>query len=139
MDITAKTAPKVHDITDTKMPPTMCTTRPERGWARRMKTFSGSPAKDNNTSCAIGPMIRLFDDGFTLDEVRTTDLKLSVIGPGGFVLNGHFSTSQISRRPFDLVKQTIGRHHQYPDGLMLFLRTFLASTQDRDTPDGGFT
>ncbi len=27
-------------------------------------------AKDNNASCAIGPFIRLFDDRFTLDDVR---------------------------------------------------------------------
>ena len=26
--------------------------------------------KDNNGSCAIGPFVRLFDDGFTLDSVR---------------------------------------------------------------------
>ena len=30
-------------------------------------------AKDNNASCAIGPFIRLFDDGFTLDDVRRGD------------------------------------------------------------------
>ena len=47
--------------------------------------------------------------------------------------------SQISRDPADLVRQTIGRHHQYPDGLMLFLGTLFAPTQDRDTPGGGFT
>ena len=27
-------------------------------------------AKDNNASAAIGPFIRLFDDGFALDDVR---------------------------------------------------------------------
>ena len=30
-------------------------------------------AKDNNASCAIGPFIRLFDETFTLDDVRQTD------------------------------------------------------------------
>jgi fumarylacetoacetate (FAA) hydrolase family protein len=29
-----------------------------------------SKAKDNNASCAIGPLIRLFDQGFDLDKVR---------------------------------------------------------------------
>ncbi len=98
-----------------------------------------SKAKDNNASCAIGPMIRLFDDGFSLDDVRDADLTLTVTGEDGFVLNGKSSMSQISRDPADLVRQTIGRHHQYPDGLMLFLGTLFAPTQDRDTPGGGFT
>ena len=37
-------------------------------------------AKDNNASCAIGPFIRLFDDGFTLDDVRAAELTLTVEG-----------------------------------------------------------
>lgn len=98
-----------------------------------------SKAKDNNASCAIGPMIRLFDDSFTLDDVRAAELTLTVTGEDGFVLNGSSSMAKISRDPADLVRQTIGRHHQYPDGLMLFLGTLFAPTQDRDTPGGGFT
>jgi fumarylacetoacetate (FAA) hydrolase family protein len=98
-----------------------------------------SKAKDNNASCAIGPFIRLFDDSFSLDDVRAAELTLTVEGPDGFSLTGHSSMSQISRDPEDLVAQTIGRHHQYPDGLMLFLGTLFAPTQDRDTPGGGFT
>ena len=46
---------------------------------------------------------------------------------------------EISRDPADLVAQTIGRHHQYPDGLMLFLGTMFAPVQDRDAPGQGFT
>lgn len=98
-----------------------------------------SKAKDNNASCAIGPMIRLFDETFSLDDVRSAELTLTVTGEDDFELNGHSSMSQISRDPADLVRQTIGRHHQYPDGLMLFLGTLFAPTQDRDTPNGGFT
>jgi fumarylacetoacetate (FAA) hydrolase family protein len=98
-----------------------------------------SKAKDNNASCAIGPMIRLFDEDFTLDDVRQEELTLTVAGPEGFELQGHSSMAQISRDPADLVRQTIGRHHQYPDGLMLFLGTLFAPTQDRDIPGGGFT
>ncbi|MFN3226609.1 MAG: fumarylacetoacetate hydrolase family protein [Hyphomicrobiales bacterium] len=101
-----------------------------------------SKAKDNNASCAIGPFIRLFADGFTLDDVRRQTLTLHVEGPDGFVLHGHSDMAQISRDPVDLVAQTIGAHHQYPDGIMLFLGTLFAPTQDRD-PDGapgdGFT
>ncbi|MGB5556563.1 MAG: fumarylacetoacetate hydrolase family protein [Paracoccaceae bacterium] len=96
-------------------------------------------AKDNNASCAIGPVIRLFDDTFTLDDVRRAELTLSVEGPDGFRMNGHSSMKEISRDPEDLVRQTIGRHHQYPDGFMLFLGTLFTPTQDRDVQGEGFT
>ena len=98
-----------------------------------------SKAKDNNASCSIGPLIRLFDDSFTLDDVRSAELTLTVSGPDGFALTGHSSMTEISRDPADLVAQTIGRHHQYPDGLMLFLGTMFAPTQDRDAPGQGFS
>lgn len=98
-----------------------------------------SKAKDNNASCAIGPMIRLFDTGFTLDDVRAAELDMVVTGEDGYVLHGHSSMKEISRDPEDLVAQTIGRHHQYPDGLMLFLGTLFAPTEDRDAPGEGFT
>jgi fumarylacetoacetate (FAA) hydrolase family protein len=96
-------------------------------------------AKDNNASCAIGPLIRLFDDSFTLDDVRRAELTLTVTGTDGFHMTGHSSMSEISRDPEELVAQTIGRHHQYPDGFMLFLGTLFAPTEDRDTPGEGFT
>jgi len=96
-------------------------------------------AKDNNASCAIGPMIRLFGEDFTLDDVRQAELDLTVTGEDGYVLNGHSSMKEISRDPADLVAQTLGRHHQYPDGLMLFLGTLFAPTQERDAPGEGFT
>lgn len=96
-------------------------------------------AKDNNASCSIGPVIRLFDDQFTLDEVRRFELALRVEGTDGFVLDGHSSMKEISRDPADIVGQTIGRHHQYPDGFMLFLGTLFAPTQDRDAVGEGFT
>lgn len=98
-----------------------------------------SKAKDNNASCAIGPMIRLFDGSFTLDDVRRAELDLTVTGEDGFVLHGQSSMAKISRDPEDLVRQTCGRHHQYPDGFMLFLGTLFAPTQDRDHPGEGFT
>ncbi len=97
-------------------------------------------AKDNNASCAIGPFLRLFDDGFGLDHVRNLTLSLTVTGAAdGFVLHGHSSMREISRDPEDLVAQTIGAHHQYPDGVMLFLGTLFAPVQDRDAPGAGFT
>ncbi len=96
-------------------------------------------AKDNNASAAIGPFIRLFDQGFTLDDVRRLDLTLRVEGSDGFVMTGHSSMAEISRDPADLVAQTRGRHHQYPDGFLLYLGTLFAPVQDRDAPGQGFT
>jgi fumarylacetoacetate (FAA) hydrolase family protein len=98
-----------------------------------------SKAKDNNASCAIGPLIRLFDHHFSIDDVRQMELRLEVTGQDGYVLEGHSSMSQISRDPTQLVQQTIGAHHQYPDGFMLFLGTLFAPTQDRDVKGEGFT
>jgi fumarylacetoacetate (FAA) hydrolase family protein len=98
-----------------------------------------SKAKDNNASCAIGPLLRLFDASFTLDDVRRMDVTLNVKGADGFVLDGHSSIGKISRDPGDLVAQTIGKDHQYPDGFALFLGTMFAPVKDRDTPGQGFT
>jgi fumarylacetoacetate (FAA) hydrolase family protein len=98
-----------------------------------------SKAKDNNASCAVGPFVRLFDKTFSLDDVRKMDLAMTVKGEDGFVLDGHSSISKISRDPEDLVSQTIGPVHQYPDGFALFLGTMFAPVKDRDTPGQGFT
>jgi fumarylacetoacetate (FAA) hydrolase family protein len=98
-----------------------------------------SKAKDNNASCAVGPFIRFFDDGFTLDDVRQTTVTLTVEGEDGFKLEGSSSITKISRDPEDLVRQTLGPHHQYPDGFVLFLGTMFAPTQDRDEAGMGFT
>lgn len=96
-------------------------------------------AKDNNASSAIGPFIRLFDDTYSIDDVRKADLSLTISGPDGFVLKGASTMREISRDPLDLVSQTIGRHHQYPDGFMLFMGTLFAPVEDRDAPGQGFT
>jgi fumarylacetoacetate (FAA) hydrolase family protein len=96
-------------------------------------------AKDNNASCAIGPFIRLFDEDFGLDDVRRCDVGLNVTGADGFAFTATSSMSQISRDPLDLVAHAMGRHHQYPDGMMLFLGTMFAPTIDRFGPGQGFT
>lgn len=96
-------------------------------------------AKDNNASCAIGPFIRLFDDHFGIEDVRRITVALRVVGSEGFTLDGASSLAKISRDPLDLVAQAIGPHHAYPDGLMLFLGTMFAPTQDRHGPGQGFT
>ena len=96
-------------------------------------------AKDNNASCAIGPFIRLFDTAFTMDDVRRCEISLRVQGPEGYVLSGGSSMSKISRDPLELMAAAIGATHRYPDGLMLFLGTMFAPTDDRGAPGQGFT
>jgi fumarylacetoacetate (FAA) hydrolase family protein len=96
-------------------------------------------AKDNNASCAIGPFIRMFDGNFDLDDVRQAVVRLEIEGNDGFRLEGQSSMTEISRDPEELVGQTIGRDHQYPDGFALFLGTMFAPIVDRDAPGLGFT
>lgn len=97
-----------------------------------------SKAKDNNASCAIGPFIRLFDERFTMDDVRGAVVELQIVGDDGFVLQGRSLMSEISRDPEELVRQALSEH-QYPDGFALFLGTLFAPVQDRDEPGRGFT
>lgn len=96
-------------------------------------------AKDNNASGSLGPMVRLFDGDFTLDTIKSAELVLTVTGDDGFVLSGSSSMAKISRSPEALVAATIGRHHQYPDGLVLYLGTMFAPIQDRGGAGKGFT
>ncbi len=96
-------------------------------------------AKDQNGSCAIGPFIRLFDGDFTLEDITAMDIELEIAGEDGFHARGRNRMAEISRSPSALVAQAIGEHHQYPDGLMLFLGTMFAPTEDRDGPGQGFT
>ena len=96
-------------------------------------------AKDNNASCAIGPLIRLFDEHFGMDDVRRCDLALHIQGLDGFAFTGRSSMAEISRDPLEIVEHTIGPNHQYPDGAMLFLGTMFAPTVDRFAAGKGFT
>jgi fumarylacetoacetate (FAA) hydrolase family protein len=96
-------------------------------------------AKDNNASSAVGPFIRLFDATFALDDVRRAEVQLEVLGPDQFHLKGRSDLTQISRDPAELVRQTIGPHHQYPDGVVLYTGTLFAPTQARTPGGAGFT
>ena len=86
--------------------------------------------------CAV---FGLLDDRFTLADIETTDVALTVTGIDGFVLEGRSAMSAISRPPADLVAQAINDHHRYPDGLVLYLGTMFAPTEDRDAEGKGFT
>jgi fumarylacetoacetate (FAA) hydrolase family protein len=96
-------------------------------------------AKDQNASCAIGPFLRFFDETFTLDDVRKATISLVVEGEDGFRLEGGSSMAKISRDPSDIVAQTIGASHAYPDGFVLLLGTMFAPVADRGAPGMGFT
>ncbi|MDB5540955.1 MAG: Fumarylacetoacetate hydrolase family protein [Devosia sp.] len=96
-------------------------------------------AKDNNASGSLGPFIRLFDGAFTIETVKAADIALSVTGEDGFELTGVSSMSQISRSPEALVDAAIGRHHQYPDGFVIYLGTMFAPVKDRGGAGKGFT
>ncbi|MBD3136440.1 fumarylacetoacetate hydrolase family protein [Microbispora bryophytorum] len=96
-------------------------------------------AKDNNASCALGPVIRLFDERFDLEQVRGLVVGLEIEGVDGFRLETVSEMARMSRDPEALVRQMIGPHHHYPDGAVLMLGTMFAPIQDRDRPGEGFT
>jgi fumarylacetoacetate (FAA) hydrolase family protein len=98
-----------------------------------------SKAKDNTASAAIGPFVRLFDKTYSLDDVRRSDVTLTVEGTDGFRLDGSSAMAQISRDPTALVSAMMGPYHQYPDGAVLYLGTMFAPIKDRDAPGQGFT
>lgn len=96
-------------------------------------------AKDQNGSCSIGPLFRLFDDTFSIEDVKKCHVELSIEGKDGFQSKGANKMDEISRSPEDLVAQVIGENHQYPDGIVLFLGTMFAPSEDRDKLGEGFT
>ena len=67
------------------------------------------------------------------------EVSLRVEGEDGFELTGRSSMAEIARDPADLVKQLLGRHHQYPDGAVLFLGTMFSPVKDRGAKGQGFT
>jgi fumarylacetoacetate (FAA) hydrolase family protein len=96
-------------------------------------------AKDNNRSTAIGPFVRVFDDGFSLDRARTMEMALQVDGPDGFTLSGTNAVGSLSRTFERLISAAWGPHHHYPDGFVLFTGTLFAPTEDRGEEGSGFT
>jgi fumarylacetoacetate (FAA) hydrolase family protein len=66
-------------------------------------------------------------------------VRLKVEGEDGFVLEGSSSMTEIARDPVDLAAQMLGKHHQYPDGAVLYCGTMFAPTQDRGAKGQGFT
>ncbi len=96
-------------------------------------------AKDNNAASSIGPLIRLFDETFTIGDIKSCSVTLTISGTDGFITSGENHMAEISRSPENLVAQTLNRDHQYPDGMMLYLGTMFAPTEDRNGDGNGFT
>ncbi len=96
-------------------------------------------AKDNNASCAIGPFIRLFDENFTLNDIRQAEVNVTISGEDGFSESGSTSMSDISRDPELLVRAAINDNHRFPDGMLLFLGTMFTPRKNRNGEFGGFT
>ena len=59
-------------------------------------------------------------------------MRLTVEGEEGYRLEGSSAMGKISRDPADLVASMIGHHHQYPDGVALYLGTMFAPVEDRE-------
>ena len=96
-------------------------------------------AKDNNASASLGPFIRLFDGSFSIEHLKVAEVHLAVEGSDGFSLEGSSSMAEISRSPEDLVGAAMGPHHQYPDGMALYLGTMFVPSKDRGETGKGFT
>jgi fumarylacetoacetate (FAA) hydrolase family protein len=96
-------------------------------------------AKDNNASCAVGPLFRVLDRTFDLDAVRRLRFETVVEGPDGFRISHATHVAEISRDLADLAGQALGRFHHYPDGLILFIGTMFTPLDDRGAPGSGFT
>ena len=96
-------------------------------------------AKDNNASCAVGPFVRMLDDGFPLDAARRLSFQTTVEGLDGFRISHTTHVKEISRDLADLAGQAHSPYHRYPDGVLLFIGTMFAPVDDRGAPGSGFT
>src|SRR5262249_26675250 len=79
------------------------------------------------------------DAPFTRATVRRLSFVTEVHGPDGFHVAHTTRMTEIGRDLADLAGQAIGRYHQYPDGLVLFVGTMFAPVDDRGAAGSGFT
>lgn len=97
-------------------------------------------AKNYHASCALGPFIRLFDEGFGLDDFRQVTIEFTVERDGRRIVDERFALKDMTREPRDLVAQCIGSHRAFPDGFMLFLGTpFDPDQHHSEGADSGFS
>jgi len=79
--------------------------------------------KDTLSGCVIGPMIRLFDGVFTLDDVSDMHLDFQVSAGGRPVFQDRYHLRGMLRSPLDQVTQVLSSERGFPDGMMLFSGT----------------
>ena len=84
-------------------------------------------------------MVRAREVAAKAAALPLAEVTLRVEGEDGFVLDGSSNMRLISRDPLELIGQTIGKNHQYPDGFVLFLGTMFAPIDDRGEAGRGFT
>ncbi|MCM8535914.1 MAG: fumarylacetoacetate hydrolase family protein [Lentisphaeraceae bacterium] len=96
-------------------------------------------AKDQNGSCVVGPLIRLFDKTFSMSDVESAEVQVRISGEDKFEDVAVSNMAEISRSPENLASQVLNDSHQYPDGFVLFLGTMFAPITDREGEGMGFT
>jgi len=96
-------------------------------------------AKDQNGTCPMGPLFRLFDETFSLQDAAQLEVALTITGEDGLRSEGANIMSEISRNLEDIIQQVCNRSHQYPDGIAIMCGTMFAPTEDRGEPGMGFT
>jgi fumarylacetoacetate (FAA) hydrolase family protein len=96
-------------------------------------------AKDNNAACALGPMLRLFDAGFTLDDVRRAVITLTIEGEDGFRWRraARWARSAATRRSW--WRSSSGRTTSTRTGRRCSSARPFSPSKDRGAPGQGFT
>ena len=88
-------------------------------------------AKVKNGSTAIGPFVRLFDNTFSLDDVKKSEVELTVRDKeGDITFNGKNNMAKISRPPEDIMAAAMDSEREHNDGVALFLGTMIVPNKD---------
>jgi fumarylacetoacetate (FAA) hydrolase family protein len=88
-------------------------------------------AKVKKGSTAVGPFIRVFDEGFSLDSLRDTEVGLEVWRvDGSLKFEGSNKMGKISRRPEDIVAAATDEEREHSDGVAVFLGTMTVPLKD---------
>ena len=83
--------------------------------------------------------VRRLDKTFTLNTSCAANVKTVVSRQdGGFKLESSSRMAEISPNPLELVRQTCGQHHHYPERFLLFLGNIFSQKNDRAAAGTGF-
>ena len=88
-------------------------------------------AKVKKGSTVVGPFIRVFDEGFSLDSLRDTEVRLEVWRvDGSLKFEGSNKMGKISRKPEDIVAAAMDEEREHNDGVAVFLGTMTVPLKD---------